>query len=75
MSNSKNQKLQVKALLSSSRNSATIFNEVHLPNHVHLEGGALVLALFLPKTAAGKDPFGTGCTFPLPRFFSGGSVG
>lgn len=75
MSNSKNQKLQVKALLSTSRNAATIFNEVHLPNHVHMEGGALVLALFLPKTAAGKDHLGTGCTFPLPRFFSGGRVG
>lgn len=53
------------------RNSAILFNAVYLSNQVQLEGGALVLALFLPKAqraTAGKDQSGTGFTSPYLDF-------
>lgn len=53
------------------RNSVIPFNAVYLSNHTQLEGGALALALFLPKAqraTAGKDQFGTGFTSPYLYF-------
>lgn len=49
------------------RNGETLFNAIYVSNHVHLDRGASVWALFFPKAqgpTAGKDQFRTGFCSP-----------